>query len=93
MRSLDQASHITSHLATLPLGCLVLAAGLTQTARSGVARWLGWFGVLTGATLILATSWLAIGQFWIHNVGVTALLAFLLWTLASSISMLFAGRV
>lgn len=92
VRTCDEISHMTGHLATLPLGSLLLAAGLGQATTRCSARWIGWLGVAAGSALILTTSWIAIGQQWIHNAGVIALLGFMLWTVASSISLLRLKR-
>lgn len=88
IRALDEASHLVAHLGTLPLGSLVFAAGLAQKGTRSTARWIAWLGIVSGGTLVVTTIWIAIGQHWIHDVGVVGLLLFLLWTLASAISLL-----
>ncbi|HLI63291.1 MAG TPA: hypothetical protein VKV05_07810 [Terriglobales bacterium] len=88
IRALDEASHLTAHLGTLPLGCLILCAGLAQKATRASAVWIAWLGLVAGTTLIVTTSWIAIGQQRIHDAGVIGLVLFLLWSVSSSISLL-----
>lgn len=71
-----------------PLGSFILTAGLAQKATRSSALWIAWLGIVSGATLVVTTSWIAIGQHWIYDAGVIGLLLFLLWALASGISLL-----
>jgi hypothetical protein len=93
LRALDETAHLTGHLGTLPLGSCILAAGLAQRAARCSARWIAWLGIAAGATLIVTTSWMAVGQQWLHNAGVIGLLAFLFWSAASSVSLLRLKRL
>ena len=88
VRALDEVWHMTGHLWAVPLGGLVMAAGLGQRAAARGARWIAWLGIATGGVMIVATAWVFVRQQWLHNVGVFALLAFLIWSVASSISLL-----
>lgn len=88
VRALDEAAHLVSHLATMPLGAWLLAAAVSQRRFRSGAPWIAWLGIVSGVTLIVTTSWIAIGQPWIHNAGVIGLLGFLIWSLSSSVSLL-----
>ncbi len=93
VRALDEISHLVGHLATLPLGSFLLAAGTAQITAHRGARWIAWLGLAAGITLVVTTIWIAIGHQWLHHAGVVGLLAFLLWSAASSISLLRARRL
>jgi hypothetical protein len=88
VRALDEVSHLTAHLGTLPLGSFVLAAGLAQLAARCGARWIAWLGIVAGSGLVITTSWVAIGHQRLHDAGVVCLLLFLVWSAASSVSLL-----
>ena len=91
IRVIDEISHMVAHVAMLPTGVFVLAAGLTAWhARIG-ARWVAGFGAVSGAALAATASWVFVGGQALHDAGVFALLAFLLWTPAQGVALLRAG--
>lgn len=93
IRSLDEMSHMTGHLGMLPLGSWILSAGLAQRASRCGGQWIAWIGIVSGGAVMATTSWVAFGQQWLHNAGVFALLGFLFWTAASSVSLLLNKRL
>jgi hypothetical protein len=92
VRGLDEIAHMLAHLAMLPLGALVLAMGLVLAGAGAGARSVALAGAVAGGALTLTSSWVFVGGAALHNAGVLALFAVLLWCVVQSVVLARGGR-
>lgn len=88
VRGLDEVAHMIAHLFAIPLGTFVAAVSVVALGHRLTARWIGVLGLLAAAAIVVGTAGIFEPEGVLHKLGVLGLLGFVIWTLATSISLL-----
>lgn len=91
VRGMDEIAHMIAHLFAIPLGIFLISASIAALRYRVTWRWLGVLGLMAGLANVVGTAGIFQPGSALHNLGVLGLLCFVIWTLATSISLLRPG--
>lgn len=91
IRPLLRLGSVLDAFATMPAGILVIAASLVML-RGVMPRWLPWLGLVDGALLVVGSLNVLHPEGIVSSVGHVGFLGFVVWVLATSITMIRASQ-